>query len=341
MSSKSDFTVTEVKAGIMVLASMLVLVAFVAAIRGCGSGGEESNRFTADFTSINGLNQGADVRFGGVKAGKVVQIGSNPEDRSEIRVVFDVLADIPVNHGSVATIDQVSLTTSKHLEISTGGKDQPLHTSGDHLASITKSGGFVDIPDINGVISRLETTLDGVITLLGVDRARASAEQTGEGVVDLARVAASLEKMLNSGTATFETLDATTAENRDGLKEIVQRLLVLEGAATELLANLNAAVEENREPINATMINFQELSSTASRQVEELTESLAITLQYLQEVSGNTSDLVEEQRPTLEQILLNLEQTTQSLREFSQTVADQPNSLVRGAKAKGRSSGGK
>ena len=272
-AKKSNFTATEIKAGVMVLASLLVLVAFVAAVRGCGSGREKSNRFSAEFTSINGLNQGADVRFGGVKAGKVVEIGSDPEDRSKIRVIFDVPVDVPVNHGSVATIDQVSLTTSKHLEISTGDKDEPLHQSGDHISSFTNPGGFVDIPDIEGVISRLETMLDGLITLLGVERAQALAEQTGEEMVDLTTVAASLEKILSSGASTVETLDATISENRDGLKEIVQRLVVLESAATELLANLNAAVEENREPLKATMVNLHNLSETASRQIEELTAS--------------------------------------------------------------------
>mgnify|MGYP000255305661 CR=1 FL=1 len=53
---------------------------------------------------------GAEVRFGGVKAGKVVEIGTDPDDRSRIRVVFEVPASFPVNHGSVATIDQISLT---------------------------------------------------------------------------------------------------------------------------------------------------------------------------------------------------------------------------------------
>ena len=340
-AKKSNFTATEIKAGVMVLASLLVLVAFVAAVRGCGSGGGNPNRFSADFTSINGLNQGADVRFGGVKAGKVVEIGSDPEDRAEIRVFFDVPVGVPVNHGSVATIDQVSLTTGKHLEISTGGKDQPLHQSGDHLSSFTKPGGFVDIPDIEGVISRLETMLDGLITLLGVERAQLLAEQTGEEMVDLAEVAASLQRILNSGAATVETLDTTISENRDGLKEIVQRLVDLEDAATELLTNLNDAVDENREPLNATMINFQELSEEASRQVEELTASLAVTLQYLQEVSGNTSDLIEDQRPTLEHILQNLESTTRSLKQFSLSLAEQPNVLIRGSKPKGRADGGK
>jgi len=340
-ATKRDFTTTEIKAGVMVLVSLLVLAGIVGAIRGCGSGVDDPNRFTADFSSIIGLNLGAEVRFGGVKAGKVVTIDSDPDDRSMIRVVFEVPADVPVNHGSVATIEQISLTTAKHLEISTGGKDLPLHVSGDRIESYTNAGGFVDIPDLEGVITRLETMLDGLITMLGVERAQALALETGEEMVDLSAVAASLEKILSSGASTVETLDATISENRDGLKEIVERLVVLEGAATELLTNLNAAVEENREPLNATMINLHNLSETASRQIEELTASLAVTLQYLQEVSGNTSDLIEDQRPTLEQILQNLESTTRSLKQFSQSLAEQPNVLIRGSKPKGRADGGK
>ncbi len=340
-AKKSNFTATEIKAGLLVLASVLVMVAFVAAIRGWGSGNEQMNRFSADFTSIIGLDLGADVRFGGVKVGRVLEIVTDPEDRSRIRVFFEVPSEIPVNHGSIATIEEISLTTGKHLEISTGGKDQPLHVSGDRIASYTNSGGFVDIPDLDGVITRLETVLDGLVVLLGVERAQAVAAATGEELVDLTTVAASLDRVLESGASAIDSVHSVISENRDGLGLIIDRLAALEAAASELLTNLNSAVEENREPLNATMINFEELSGEASRQMKELTESLAVTLQYLQEVSGNASDLVESKRPTLEQILDNLEETTRNLRKFSQTLADQPNALVRGAKPKGRSPGGK
>jgi len=340
-AKKSNFTVTEIKAGVMVVASLLVMVVFVAAIRGCGTGNEQMNRFSADFTSIIGLNLGAEVRFGGVKAGKVLEIVADPEDRARIRVIFEVPADVPVNHGSVATIEQISLTTGKHLEISTGGSDQPLHVSGDEIAAYTNSGGFVDIPNLESVMTRLDALLDGLITMLGVERAQALAEETGEEMVDLAAVAAALEATLNAGTSTVQNLEGIIADNRAGFAEIVERLVALEKSATELLTNLNATIEENRAPLNATMVNFQDLSAQASQQLEELTSSLAATLQYLQEVSGNASDLVEAKRPTLEQILDNLEATTRSLKRFSQSLEEQPNALVRGAKPQGRSDGGK
>jgi ABC-type transporter Mla subunit MlaD len=340
-AKKSNFTATEIKAGAMVLVALFVMAGFVAAIRGCGSGGDEVNRFHADFTSIIGLNLGAEVRFGGVKAGKVIEIDADPEDRSRIRVVFEVPADVPVNHGSVASIDQISLTTAKHLEISTGGRDQPLHASGDEIQAFTKESGFVDIPDLEGVITRLEIMLDGVITMLGVERANELAEETGEKMVDLAAVTADLGALLRAGTTTIETVDATISENRDDLAVIVDRLMEMEAAATELLTNLNSAIEENRPPLNQTMVNFETLSQTATDRLEELTQSLAVTLEYLRDVSGNTSALVDNQGPTLEQILINLEITTRNLKHFTQTLVEQPNALVRGSNPKGRPDGGK
>jgi phospholipid/cholesterol/gamma-HCH transport system substrate-binding protein len=339
-AEKTNFTVTEIKAGVLVLASVLVVVVFIGAIRGCGEGGEKINRYSAEFTSINGLDLGAEVRFGGVKAGKVVAIEPDPENRTKIRVEFEMPAALPVNHGSVATIEQISLTTGKHLEVTTGSKDEPLHVSGDRIRSETTSGGFVDIPDLDGVVSRLETALDGLITLLGVERAQAASAQNGEEMVDLAAVTAALERALNAGTDTIETVDTAIAENRDDLRLIVERLAALENAALDLVTDLNAAVDENREPLKETVVNFAQLSEEASRRVEELTESLSVTLRYLESLGGDASGLVDSQRPTLEQILLNLEATTRNLKQFSQTLAERPNALVRGTGPSGRSDGG-
>ena len=320
----------------MVLVSLVILVGFIAVVRECRPRDKTAKRYDATFTDISGLNRGADVRFGGVRVGKVTVIGPDAEDRSRIRVTTEVKGDIPVNEGSIATIEQVTLTAEKHLEISTGGADQPLHESGDTLKS-EPSGGLIDVPDLEGVIARLEKLLDGVNDLVGV-------EQSGDGavdVVDLKLIFASLKVTLDESARVAREVSSVIGENRAGLGEIVKNMSALEEAATELMAQLNAVVAENRGPLHESAGNLQQLTGEMSERVSELAASLQATLIYLQDLGGNSSDLLDDQRPTIEEILINLQDTTRNLREFSRVLAEQPDALIRGKGKQGRKNGEK
>ncbi len=335
-AAQHDFTATEIKAGLLVLVSIMILVGFVAAIRGCRPHDDSAKQYCATFTDISGLNKGADVRFGGVRVGKVTAIEPDEEDRSRICVTAEVEGDIPVNEGSVASIEQVTMTAEKHLEITTGGADQPLHESGDTLRS-SPSHGLLDLPDLEGVVARTETLLDGLNVLLGVD-------QTGDGaadVVGLKDIFASLEVTLDESAQVAREVNAVIGENRAGLGEIVKRLSALEEAATELMTQLNDVVAENRGPLHESVGNLQQMTAEMSERVSELGASLQTTLLYLQEVGANSSDLLDDQRPTIEEILINLQDTTRNLREFSRILADQPDALIRGKEKQGRGNGEK
>jgi len=333
--SKHDFTATEIKAGALVLAAIVILVVFLGAVRGCHTRGGTMSRYFAIFTDISGLNSGADVRFGGVKVGRVVAIETDSEDRSRIRVTASVRGEVPVNRGSVASIQQVTLTTAKHLEISTGGSDMPLHSSGDMLVS-RGGGGFMDMPDLEGFVHRLEVVLDGVVALLGVDRAAQRSAEGGPEPVDMTQLLTSLDETVNESSTTMRELGGVIKENRAGFQEVVNRLVELEVATTELMAQFNAVVSENRQPLNETVLNLERLTGETNRHLEELAGSLRLTLQHLQDVGGNASDLLDDQRPTLEDILINLQDTTRNLSEFSRTLAEQPQALIRGRKTQGR-----
>jgi phospholipid/cholesterol/gamma-HCH transport system substrate-binding protein len=337
-AKQHDFTATEIKAGIMVLASLIILVGFLAAIRGCRPKDETAKTFYAVFTDIGGLNRGADVRFGGVRVGKVTAIEPDPDDRARIRVTAVVNGNVPVNHGSIATIEQVTMTTEKHLEVSTGGAEQPLHETGDLLTS-SGGGGLFDVPDLEGVTTRLETMLDGINVLLGVGRTEDGAGDPE--AVDLAEVLASLKTALDEGAEVARGAGAVIDDNRAGIEEIVTRLAALEETATELMGRLNGVIEENRGSIHQSFGNLEQLTGELNRRVDELVTTLQTTLQYLQDLGGNTSDLLDDQRPTIEEMLLNLTETTRNLKEFSRILADQPDALIRGKGKQGRKNGEK
>jgi phospholipid/cholesterol/gamma-HCH transport system substrate-binding protein len=336
-AKQHEFTATEIRAGALVLVSLLILIVFVAVVRGCRPRDESAKTFYASFSDISGLNRGADVRFGGVRVGRVVAIEHHPEDVSRIRVTAVVSGDTPVNRGSVASIQQVTLTTEKHLEITTGDAEQELLADGVELKS-RGAGGFMDIPDLDGVVTRLELMLDGVITLLGVEEARRTQGSETE-LVDLAELFSSLDATLNESTGMVSDLDATIEENRPGFRRVVEQLIALEESTTKLSEQLSAVLADNREPLAQTVENLQQLTGEASQLLEELASSLRATLRHLEVVGGSTSDLIDSQRPTIEEILANLEETTRNLKVLSRTLADQPQALVRGAKPQGRKTG--
>ena len=87
--------------------------------------------------------------------------------------------------------------------ISTGSAEEPLHDSGDTLRSGT-SGGLFDVPDLEGVITRLQTTLDGINRLLGVGEGGGGAGPTD--AADLAAVLESLRTALDEGAGVARTL---------------------------------------------------------------------------------------------------------------------------------------
>jgi phospholipid/cholesterol/gamma-HCH transport system substrate-binding protein len=332
-AKKHDFTATEIKAGILVIAAFVIIIGFLVAIRGCAPDDESAKTFYAVFTDIGGLNRGADVRFGGVQVGKVTAIEPDPDDRTRIRVTAVVEGRVPVNQGSVASIEQVTLTTEKHLEISTGGAEDPLLETGDTLRS-GASGGLFDVPDLEGVVTRLQTMLDGINELLGVGGDEGGADDAES--VDLAEVLESLKTTLDEGAGVARSAGAVIDENRDGIDQIIERLAALEETATELMAQLNSVLEENRGSIQKSFENLEQLTGELDQRVEELAVTLHTTLKYFQEMGGNSSDLIDEQRPTIEEMLLNLMETTRNLKEFSRILANQPDALIRGKGTHGR-----
>ncbi|MFV2072747.1 MAG: MlaD family protein [Thermoanaerobaculales bacterium] len=332
----SDFTSTEIRAGVLVLVSLVILVGFVAAIRGCRPRDETAKLYHATFSNIGGLNRGADVRFGGVRVGRIIAIAPDPDERSQIRITAEVAGSVPVNLASVATIEQVTMTAEKHLEISTGESDAALHENGDTLRSQTSGGGWVEIPGIEGIVTRLDLLLDSFIVLMGGTPVGNAGVAQGEDIVDLTEITAALEKTLNESAGVMGGVNSVIAENRQGIDDIITKLAALEEVATELLTEISAVVAENRQPLNATFTNLQKLSEDTGTAVQEIAASLSVTLQHLQDAGGNASGLINDQRPTIEEILLNLQETTRNLKRLSQTLADQPDALLRGARPMGR-----
>jgi phospholipid/cholesterol/gamma-HCH transport system substrate-binding protein len=339
MASESrEFTRTEIQAGAFVLASLVVLVAFVMAIRGFERSDETDKVFTASFANVAGLDEGAEVRFGGLVAGKVTGITAHPEDQTLIEVRVRVRGGFPVNRGSRASIQQVAFTAAKHLEITTGGVDDPLLESGSAIPEGSGNGGLFDLPDMEGAIVRLETLLDRVIGLVGAEApdARAASSGAAPEFVTIADLLATLNATLENTAGTARALEEAVDENRPAVAELIQGLNRIQASTEALLAEINAMVAENRPTVTATADNVEELTRTLNARVDEIAATLNDTLATYQAVGANANAMLAEDRESIRQVLISLEATAQNLRELSRTLADRPEALLRGKGRQGR-----
>ena len=339
--SRDHFTATEIKAGALVLVSALILFGFIATIRGCALNEPKFHVVHAHFTDVGGLDAGAVVRFGGVAVGKVTAVELDPDDPFRIRVTARVRADVPVNQGSIASIEQISLTSDQHLEISTGDSSKKLLPDGGTVPSAGVASGMFDLPDLDGVITRLEVLLDDVDSLLGVSRAQREQAAGGPEFVDLARLAATVDSALRTTTDAAASVRTFLSQDPGGAHEVISRLIALEQTASELLAELHGAVADNRKPLAEVVDNLVRLTSTASTRLDELSAVLATGLDNIADTSANTNDLLDRERPAIEEILTNLAEASRNLRELSRILADNPSALIRRVEPQGRVPGEK
>ena len=113
----------ELLAGLLLLALLAGLI--VAAVVSSGRRAESGYRLTAQFSHIDGLDVGSDVRLAGVNVGQVVKETVDPKSfQAVVTMVLRPDIKLPTDSSVVVTSD--SLLGGKYLAVSPGGAQATL-----------------------------------------------------------------------------------------------------------------------------------------------------------------------------------------------------------------------
>ena len=373
-SAPTNFTKTELRAGFVVLLSGVIFLIFLLSTTALRPT-DPKKTFLAYFSNTVGLNRGAEVRFGGVQVGTVANVEPSPENRALIRVEARVSADTPVNEASQAYISQVTLTSPKHLAISTGTADAALlddgavvpEGSGDLFTQLASAAGDVTelIDSVKrlmgtedeqgnplpagefGTVGELLLTLDGTVSdvqvILGVREPDPGTAATETDVTTVTEILENVDLAVQDGGALVGDIRSIVEENRATITEITTKVTEIADSAHELIAELNDVIASNRGNIDGAIEDVSHILDTAATtadklaaQLDTLTATLQSTLENVEQLTGDAQALMQDSGPTIEEIILDVREITRDLKEFSRTLATEPQSVIRGKPVTGR-----
>ncbi len=312
----------QVWVGLFVLAAAALLIGTVLSVAGTFSRGNIPHR--AYFKFAGGLEPGAAVRFGGMKAGSVQAVRVDPDDSTRIEVDFNVARDIPLKADSVARIASLGALGDNYVELTTGTRQAAAAAPGSVVRS-TESMSFSDLADMVGGLQPMARqaleTLNQRLNEVQVTVARANDLLSDQNRSNISAALGNANSMLAESrpkvSATLTDIQTASAQLRlllDDLKKTMAQ-------ANDALGHIDAVVLENRQDLRSSVAELRRTLLTASSVVDKLDR----TLDY------NTDNI--------DQTLENVRVTTQHLKDLTETLKRRPYTLIRADRPRERKPG--
>ena len=312
----------QVWVGLFVLVAAALLIGTVLSVAGTFSRGNIPHR--AYFKFAGGLEPGAAVRFGGMKAGSVQAVRVDPEDSTRIEVDFNVARDIPLKADSVAKIASLSPLGDNYVELTAGTREAAAAAPGSVLRS-TESINFSDLGDMVGelkpMLQQVLQNLNQRLNELQVTVARANDLLNDQNRASVSASLGNVNSMLAEDrpkvSATLSNVQ--TASTR--LVPLLDDLKKTMAQANDALGHVDAVVLENRQDLRSSVTELRQTLLTASSVMDQLDR----TLDYNAE--------------NIDQTLENVRVTTQHLKDLTETLKRRPYTLIRAVNPRERKPG--
>jgi phospholipid/cholesterol/gamma-HCH transport system substrate-binding protein len=277
----------NIRLGVFVLVVLGIFAVMVFLIGSTESKFQSNDKLQAQFQSVSGLEQGADVRVGGLREGSVQKIILPTRPDGKMTVVMDISRKTRnlIKQDSVASIESEGLVGNKYVEVSFGSDSAPEVPKGGTIQSHPP----LDISDLMAKTNQILDTTNAALNNLQGATANVNTitakVNSGKGTVgELINNPA----MYNAATAGAQALQA----DADALKHnfLLRGYFDKRGFADpaeirkELIDKLPAAAPEKTFPFDPAKV-FAKPDSAKLRDSKQLDEAGA----YLEQHAAETA----------------------------------------------------
>lgn len=245
--------------------------------------------------NVSGLNTQAQVRYRGIRAGKVRDIALDPNDPRNILITIAVDARLPLTRGTTARLEYQGLTGLAAVLLEDKGEDpQPLLGEGDEPPRIVLQPNFMDNLGENAV--QLMTQVRQVAERANALLAERNVERIGRILTDVEAASASLNASLK--------------------------------ALPQVVASLRQALgDENVKRLGSTLANLERASGDAAPLLAGLRNVTDKLDAVLAETGGELSQIT---LPRLNALLQELAANSRQMARLLEQIEESPNMLIFG-----------
>jgi phospholipid/cholesterol/gamma-HCH transport system substrate-binding protein len=301
----------ETKANYVLIGAFVLLAAGALALFTLWIAGNPLNRNFSDYDVIfegpvNGLTEGGEVRFNGIKVGEVQTLRLDREDPNKVVAHIRVDAQTPVRTDSVAQLNFMGITGVTFIQILAGDPKKPL---------LTPVGGVT--PQIFTSRTLVDELFQGGQDLLGVsgDTIKKINEMlSDENLAHLTATLASIDRvaakiaeddgLVDSATAALKTINTAAASLDSAAKAVDTAATSIGTDVSELAVNANKTLAELDPVLKDAKTAMAGVNSTVAQINSNLTPAATAALQQI----GHAATDVQSMMMRLQSLLAQVEQ---------------------------------
>jgi len=249
---------------------------------------------------INGLSQGGEVRFNGIKVGEVSKIALDRTNPSRVIARARVTSDVPIRTDSYATLEPQGITGVNYVQITAGNPKLPL------LKDTVPHG---TIPILKSQRSALSDLLQGGGTVL---------TRTIEALDRVNRVLS--DQNIKTFSAALSDTQAVTAELKKRKDIIADTQKALQDAdvaiqqVSQLTRSAQSLVDGDGKRSLKNIADAAGEAKAAATQVRGMVDKL----------SGPTTDFANNGLPQITAAVIQLRSTTEALQRLIDQIESSP-----------------
>ncbi len=263
---------------------------------------------------INGLSQGGEVRFNGIKVGEITKIELSKANPMNVTAHVRMGSEVPVRADSYATIEPQGITGVSFIQISAGSPRQPLLKDETPLGKIplilSRRSALSDLLEGGGtVLARTVEALDRVNRVLSDQNIKTFGKALGETQAVTAELA-SKKQLIGDAQSALQNIDAA-AQQITALSAASQSLVDNDGkrslkSMTDAAVEAQSAAKDLRNVMGRLDGPANEFVTTGLPQLTAAVSSLQSTAQSLdrlvRELESNPQALVGKSSATEKEI---------------------------------------